>query len=235
MSDGSPVHDKLDVLRQIVRDCGSLLIAYSGSAGSALVAGIAAQELASNALACIGVSPSLRTRDLDDAIELAAKLGVRCRLVQTQELLDRRYAANPVNRCYYCKSELHHRLREVAQLEGWAVVADGNCIDIDGAHHDGLAAARQHAVRSPLIEAGFTSSEVLEAARSLGMPLRHRPALSCLSSRVRHGVQITAELLRQIEIAEQQVAQVAQRELVELRVRGELTGHHPQLHDATIT
>jgi uncharacterized protein len=224
MSDGSPLIDgKLDHLRQIVRDCGSILVAYSGSAGSALVAGIARQELSfKSVLACIGVSPSLRTSELDDAIESATKLGVRCRLVETQEMLDQRYTANPSNRCYYCKSELYQRLRDVAGAEGWAVVANGNCADIDGRHRHGIAAARQHAVRSPLDEAGMTKRDVLDAIRAMGLPLHDRPGMSCLSSRVRQGLPISAELLHEIESAEIDLLRATQGELgelVQLRVR----------------
>lgn len=220
MSEGSPADGKVDHLRQIIRDCGSILVAYSGSAASALVAAIARQELGFRAvLACIGVSPSLRTSDLDNAIELATKMGVRCRLVETQELLDQRYTANPSNRCYYCKSELYHRLRDLAVAEGWAVVANGTCADSDDRHRHGIAAARQHAVRSPLAESGMSKRDVLDAIRMLGLPVQDRPGMSCLSSRVRQGVPISAELLREIESAEIDLVRATQGELVQLRVR----------------
>lgn len=196
------LRQKLDTLRTTIRACGSALVAYSGGVDSALVMAVAHQELGDRALACIGVSPSYPTREMRDAVKLAEQLAVPYRLVNTEEYLDENYAANPANRCYFCKSELHDQLKQIAADEGWQIVFDGNNVSDLGDYRPGMDAARERGVRSPLIEAGVTKAEVRELARHLGLPVWDKPAMACLSSRVPHGTPITPELLRQIEAAE---------------------------------
>jgi pyridinium-3,5-biscarboxylic acid mononucleotide sulfurtransferase len=193
---------KLENLRASLRSLGSALVAYSGGVDSALVMVVAHEELGPRALACIGVSPSYPTREMRDAIQLAETLGVPYRLIDTQEHLDPNYAANLADRCYFCKTELHDQLQAIAQAEGWAAVVDGNNASDLGDYRPGMAAAREHGVRSPLLEVGITKAEVRELALALGLPVWDKPAMACLSSRVPHGTPITPELLRQIESAE---------------------------------
>ncbi|MDQ7030735.1 MAG: ATP-dependent sacrificial sulfur transferase LarE [Ardenticatenia bacterium] len=195
---------KYQRLCEIVRACESVLVAYSGGVDSALIMAVAHRELGpERVLACIGVSPSYPARELRQAVELAERLGVAYRLVNTAEYLDPNYAANPTNRCYFCKSELHERLKTIARAEGWQTVVDGtNADDITNDDRPGILAARERGVRSPLAEAGLTKAEVRELARHLGLPVWDKPAMACLSSRVPHGTPITPELLRQIEAAE---------------------------------
>ncbi|HRW06424.1 MAG TPA: ATP-dependent sacrificial sulfur transferase LarE [Caldilineaceae bacterium] len=196
------IEKKLGKLRAIMHECGSVLVAYSGGVDSALVMAVAHQELADQALACIGVSPSYPAREMRDAVKLAEELGVPYRLVNTEEYLDPNYAANPNNRCYFCKSELHNRLKAILVREEWGVVLDGNNASDVGDFRPGMTAARERGVRSPLLEAEITKDEVRAIAQSLGLPVWDKPAMACLSSRVPHGTPITPELLRQIEAAE---------------------------------
>jgi uncharacterized protein len=203
---------KLTHLRSLLRDCASLLVAYSGGVDSALVMAVAHEQLGVRALACIGVSPSYPTREMRDAVQLADLLKVPYRLVSTEEHLDQRYAANPVNRCYFCKSELHDRLRKIADDEGWAAVADGNNASDVGDDRPGMSAAKERGVRSPLLEAGITKEEVRAIARELHLPVWDKPAMACLSSRIPHGTPITPELLRQVEAAEDVLAKLGFRQ-----------------------
>jgi uncharacterized protein len=197
----------------------SVLVAYSGGVDSALVMAAAHRVLSrtgGRALACIGTSPSYPARELAAALELAHSLGAAVRIVPTEEHLDPRYAANPANRCYFCKSELYTRLGAIARTENYALIVDGNnATDLAGGDEErpGSRAAREKGVRSPLAEVGMTKEEVRRLARYLELPVWNKPAMPCTSSRVPHGMPIVPGLLKQIEAAESALLAMGFREL----------------------
>jgi uncharacterized protein len=199
-------------LRNWLGDFESALVAYSGGVDSALVLAAAHDELGDRVLGCIGISPSYPHRELMAATDLAKGRGIPYRLVRTQEHLDPRYAANPLNRCYFCKSDLYARLGEIAAAEDFAVILDGtNATDL-GDYRPGYRAATERGVRSPLAELNFTKADVRAMARQLGLPVWDKPAMPCLASRVPHGTPVVPLLLRKIEQAEDVLAKLGFRQ-----------------------
>jgi uncharacterized protein len=190
-------------LIELLRGCGSMLVGYSGGVDSVFLAKIAVDTLgASNVLAVTGKSDSLPSWMEDTAASVAERFGIPWLEVVTEELEDPRYAANPSNRCYFCKSELWGRLRALADARGLRVVADGANADDVGDHRPGAAAAREHGVRSPLLEAGLTKSEIRDWSRELGLPTWDQPAAPCLASRLPYGLAVTPGRLRRVDAAE---------------------------------
>lgn len=190
-------------LRAVVGTLPSALLGYSGGIDSALLAVVMRQELGpSRMLAAIGRSASYPMAQWEEARSLAATFDVPLVEVETHELDDPRYLANPTNRCFFCKSELWQRLGAVARERGCAVVCDGTNVDDLREHRPGRAAGVAAAVRSPLAEAKLSKADVRAAARELGLPNWNAPASPCLSSRVLYGLSITPRRLGQIERAE---------------------------------
>ncbi len=194
--------DKLARLRRGLADLGEVVVCFSGGVDSGYLLAEAVGALGHRAVALTAVSPSLAPEEGGAARRLASDLGAHHLLIDTAEVDDPRYAANPVNRCYFCKAEVYGRaVREAARL-GVAHVVDGFNVDDRGDHRPGRRAATEWGVRSPLDEAGFTKIDVREGARRLGLPVWDKPALACLSSRFPYGTAITPDRLTRVATCE---------------------------------
>jgi uncharacterized protein len=194
---------QLAELESHLRTYGRVLLGYSGGVDSTLLAVVATRVLGPGRfLAAIGRSASYPEAQWQVAIELAARFAVPLLEVDTHELADPRYLANPTNRCYYCKSELWRVLGAVAAVRGYDVLMDGTNADDLGEHRPGFRAGQERLVRAPLAELGWTKAMVREVARAEGIPIWDAPAAPCLSSRVAYGLAISVDRLRQVELAE---------------------------------
>jgi uncharacterized protein len=179
------------------------VIGYSGGVDSVFLARVCTEVLGpEHVLAVTGKSDSVASWMEDTAREVATRFGIPWLEVETRELEDPRYAANPSNRCYFCKTELWGRLGAVARAHGLRTVLDGSNADDVGDHRPGAVAAAEHGVRSPLLEAGLTKDDIRAWSRELGLPTWDQPAAPCLASRLPYGLGVTSERLRQVETAE---------------------------------
>ncbi|HGY91856.1 MAG TPA: ATP-dependent sacrificial sulfur transferase LarE [Planctomycetes bacterium] len=192
-----------------------LAVAFSGGVDSTCLLALAAQGGREGLLAVTGLSPALPSADLERARATAIQLGVKHVEVTTGELGDENYAANPVNRCFFCKSELYARIREVLPDATWTI-ADGNQADDVGDWRPGMVAAQRAGVVSPLMEAGIGKDLVRAFSRQWGLVTADLPSSPCLASRLPYGERVTEERLRRIECAERALFELG---FVELRVR----------------
>ncbi|WP_138503971.1 ATP-dependent sacrificial sulfur transferase LarE [Nostoc sp. PA-18-2419] len=194
--------EKFEQLRALFQEMEQALIAYSGGVDSTLVAKIAYDVLGDRALAVTAVSPSLLPEELEDAKIQAATIGIAHQIVQTHEMENPNYTSNPVNRCYFCKSELHDTLKPLALQLGYPYVVDGVNADDLHDYRPGIQAAKQRGARSPLAEVGVTKVEVRQLSQQLSLPWWDKPAQPCLSSRFPYGEEITVAKLQRVGRAE---------------------------------
>jgi pyridinium-3,5-biscarboxylic acid mononucleotide sulfurtransferase len=195
--------DKEARLRDWLRESARIAIGYSGGVDSAYLAAVAVDTLgADNVLAVTGRSASYPESQWIAARETARAIGLDVLELDTAELDDPNYAANPSNRCYFCKTELWSHVVPLARGRGIGIVADGtNADDLHG-HRPGAQAAREHGVVSPLAMFGFTKAEIRDRSRALGLPTSEQPSSPCLSSRIPYGTPVTVGRLKRVERAE---------------------------------
>ena len=199
------IKTKLSNLEKCLRKMNSLLVAYSGGLDSAFLAVAAGRVLGKQMLAVTGRSPSLSNRDWRDARNAAKTFGFKHATISVNEMRDKRYAANPANRCYYCKSALFAKLQKMAQTRGLKFVADGTNSDDLSDYRPGLKAGHEHGIRHPLQECGFTKADIRLAARKLGLSIADKPASPCLASRFPYGTPITIEQMRAVDTLETKI------------------------------
>ena len=222
--------EKRDRLLALLQRLDSCAVAFSGGVDSAVVAKAAELALGKRALAVTAVSASLAAGELEQAIELAARIGIRHEIIETEEMANPAYVANGPDRCYHCKDELYSRLQPLLSEWGVETLVNGaNCDDL-GDYRPGLRAASEKAVLSPLAECGLTKADVRVLAETWQLPVWNKPALPCLSSRLAYGLEVTPERLAMVDRAEQFLREAGYKtvrvrchegELARLEVAGE--------------
>lgn len=196
------LQSKYAILQSLIGEMESVAIGYSGGVDSTLLLKVAVDVLGENAVAMIGRSETYPTREFEEAVKIAESIGARYIVVDTEETDIIKFKENPVNRCYFCKTELFGKLEEIARRNGLKWIADGTITDDVGDFRPGMKAKSEKNVRSPLLEAGFSKAEVRELSKHLGLPTWDKPAFACLSSRFPYGMGITKENLTKVDNAE---------------------------------
>jgi uncharacterized protein len=214
-----PLAEKRDRLLELLAGYGRVGVALSAGVDSSVVAQAAQRACGDRAIAVTAVSASLASGEKELAAEIAQRIGIRHRFIETREFENPDYLKNAGDRCYFCKTELYTRFEHLAPELGVDVIVNGANLDDRGDYRPGMQAAAEHAVRSPLIEAGFTKADVRALAREWELPVWDKPAAPCLSSRIAYGVGVTPERVERVDAAERWLRETFG--LREFRVRHE--------------
>ncbi len=196
------VTGKYDILKAILSEMGEVVVAYSGGVDSAFLLKVAHDVLGDKAYGVLAISPTYPSREFEKAKETAALIGARIKIIETNELEEEKFRTNPVNRCYFCKSELFTKIAEIAESKQYINLVDGSNFDDKGDYRPGMKALSEKGIRSPLQEAELTKAEIRQLSKGLGLPTWNKDALACLSSRFPYGENIDIEKLRMVDVIE---------------------------------
>lgn len=213
---------KHEALKTVFSLYDKILVAYSGGIDSTLILKVATDVLGPDrAIGVIAQSETLTNDEFNEAMSIAAAQGFNVRTIQYSELEIENYASNPLNRCYFCKSELYEHLQEVAREVGAQAICNGDNFDDIGDYRPGAQAAAEASVLSPLKEARLGKADIRALARSLGLPNWQKPSGACLSSRIPYGQAITPDKLTAVGMGEKLLKELG---LTQVRVR-----HHGEI------
>jgi uncharacterized protein len=215
------IEEKLARLKDILQDMGSVLVAYSGGVDSTFLAVTAHEVLGKNSLAVFAASPVAPPMEKEEAGDLAHNVGLRFKIIESNEMSNPDFVANPPERCYYCKRELYSELKPIAKAEGLKWIADGTNADDLHDFRPGRKASAEAGIRSPLLEAGLTKTEIRQLSHAKSLPTWDRPASPCMASRIPYGIPVTAETLNKIARGEQYLHSLGLRQL-RLRHHGDI-------------
>jgi pyridinium-3,5-biscarboxylic acid mononucleotide sulfurtransferase len=193
------MEEKYLKLVTILKEMGEVMVAYSGGVDSTFLLKVATEILGDKATGILAISPSYPSRELEFAKQAAEEMGAQLKIIETFETEDESYLQNPVNRCYFCKSELFGKIIELADNPETKNMVDGSNFDDLGDHRPGMKALREKGVRSPLQEAGLTKEEIRILSKKAGLPTWNKEALACLSSRFPYGERIDITKLRMVD------------------------------------
>jgi len=208
---------ELDDLENWFEDKHKVMIALSGGVDSALVAYAAFQKLGTSAIAVTADYKTLSEEELKTARDVCTEIGIRQLFLNYDELENEDFAKNDSNRCFHCRMELGDHLIELAKKHNVNLIVDGTNLDDLGDYRPGIEALKQHGIRSPLVEVGFSKSNIRYAAKSIGLSVFDKPSNSCLASRIPWGQRVTAEKLTMIEFGETIVKQITKVKQVRVR------------------